>query len=75
MTARAILTLLAAAALALAGGRPVPAGTRGADELFWVPTVEQALEMAGRTGRPIFMLFYTCVGETSETYSGKSTVW
>ena len=59
----------------LAAAVPAQAGTRGADELFWVPTMEQALEMARETGRPIFMLFYTCVGETSETYSGRSTVW
>ena len=51
------------------------AGTRGADELFWVPTLEQALEMAGHTGRPIFLVHYTCVGEKSPTYSGKATVW
>lgn len=54
---------------------PARAGTRGADHLFWVPTVEQALEMAEATGRPIYLVFYTCVGETSETYSGQSTVW
>jgi hypothetical protein len=65
----ALVMLLALAAL------PTHAGTRGSDELFWVPTVEQALAMAEATGRPIFLLFYTCVGETSETYSGRSTVW
>lgn len=62
-------------AVCLAAVGPVRAGTRGADTLFWVPTVEQALEMAQATNRPIFMLFYTCVGETSTTYSGRSTVW
>jgi hypothetical protein len=51
------------------------AGTRGADELFWVPTFEQALEMAAHTGRPIFLVHYTCVGERSPTYSGKATVF
>jgi hypothetical protein len=51
------------------------AGTRGADELFWVPTFEQALEMASHTGRPIFLVHYTCVGERSPTYSGKATVF
>jgi hypothetical protein len=54
---------------------PAVAGTRGADELFWVPTWQQALEMAERTGRPIFMMHYTCVGERSPTYSGPATVW
>lgn len=51
------------------------AGTRGADELFWAPTWQQALAMAERTGRPIFMMHYTCVGERSPTYSGEATVW
>ena len=51
------------------------AGTRGADELFWAPTLEQALDMAARTGRPIFLVHYTCVGEASPTYSGRATVW
>jgi hypothetical protein len=54
---------------------PAQAGTRGADQLFWVPNMEQALAMARATKRPIFMMAYTCVGETSETYSGQSTVW
>jgi hypothetical protein len=54
---------------------PVLAGTRGADELFWTATLEQALEMAAETGRPIFLVHYTCVGEKSPTYSGKATVW
>ena len=35
----------------------------------------QALEMAAHTGRQIFLVHYTCVGERSPTYSGKSTVW
>jgi hypothetical protein len=69
------LLVLAAAVLCLISLRPAQAGTRGADELFWVPTMEQALEMAGATGRPIFMTYYTCVGEKSPTYAGKSTVW
>jgi hypothetical protein len=69
--------LLPAAALAACLSLPAsaPAGTRGADELFWVPTLEQALAMAGHTGRPIFLVHYTCVGEKSPTYSGQATVW
>ncbi len=55
--------------------RSAAAGTRGADELFWVPTLEQALDMAAQTGRHIFLVHYTCVGERSPTYSGKATVW
>ena len=35
---------------------------RGADELFWVPTLEQALEMAQATGRPLFAMGYSLVG-------------
>lgn len=54
---------------------PAGAGTRGADELFWAPTLEQALDMAAHTGRPIFLVHYTCVGDRSPTYSGKATVW
>jgi hypothetical protein len=50
-------------------------GTRGADELFWAPTLEQALAQAAHTGRPIFLVHYTCVGEKSVTYSGQTTVW
>ena len=44
------------------------ATVRGADELFWVPTLEQALEMAKATGRPIFMMGYSLVDERS-TYT------
>ena len=54
---------------------PLRAGTRGADELYWTPTLEQALAMARHTGRPIFLVHYTCVGQKSPTYSGKATVW
>jgi hypothetical protein len=61
--------VLAAAASAASGG------TRGSDELFWVPTWEQALAMAEHTDRPIFMMHYTCVGERSPTYAGEATVW
>jgi hypothetical protein len=64
--------------LALAAMAPAGAGTRGADELFWLPTIEQALEMAKSTRRPIFMTFYTCVGKQGRdtaTYTGKRTVW
>jgi len=35
---------------------------RGADELFWVPTLEQAIEMAQATGRPLFVMGYSLVG-------------
>jgi hypothetical protein len=51
------------------------AGTRGADELFWVPTFEQALAMAGHTGRPIFLVAYTCVDDSCATFSGRATAY
>ena len=44
------------------------APARGADELFWVPTLEQALEMSRDTGRPIFLMGYSLVGHGS-TYT------
>lgn len=57
--------------LSLSWGRPTEAGTRGSDELFWVPTIEQALEQAEATGRPVFVMTYTCVSGESETYAGE----
>jgi hypothetical protein len=41
---------------------------RGADELFWVPTLEQALDMAKVTGRPIFVMGYSLV-DNGTTYT------
>jgi hypothetical protein len=55
---------------ALWAGQQLP--VRGADELFWVPTLEQALEMAKSTGRPIFMMGYSLVDERS-TYTKLGT--
>jgi hypothetical protein len=46
------------------------AGTRGGDEIFWLPSFEQALEMADHTGQPIFLMFFTLVGKGCETYTG-----
>lgn len=39
--------------------------------MFWAPTLEQALDVATQTGRPIFLVHYTCVGAKSPTYSGQ----
>jgi hypothetical protein len=50
------------------------AATRGSDELFWCPTFDQALEMSAHTGKPIFLMFYTNVGQGCETFSGKGIV-
>lgn len=40
-----------------------PKPARGADELYWVPTLEQATAMAAATGRPIFLMGYSLVGD------------
>jgi len=32
-----------------------------ADDVFWVPTIDQAVEMAKATGRPIFSMGYSLV--------------
>ena len=59
-----LATLLLARSARAAGDAPA----RGADELFWVPTLEQALEMSRDTGRPIFLMGYSLVGDGS-TYT------
>ena len=41
---------------------------RGADEVFWVPTLEQALAMSQATGKPLFLMGYSLVGDGS-TYT------
>ena len=60
----ALLCLLAVASVA----SEKPAPVRGADELFWVPTLEQALEMSKATGRPLFLMGYSLVDNKS-TYT------
>ena len=62
--AAAIAAVLLAGALPAADSRVV----RGADELFWVPTLEQALDMARATGRPLFLMGYSLVPDGS-TYT------
>jgi len=49
-------------------GAETPTHVRGADELFLVPTLEQAQEMAAVTGRPMFLMGYSLVDEKS-TYT------
>ena len=70
---RLLIVLSAAALLSTtsfgADGAALPA--RGADELFWAPTLEQAREMAAATGRPIFLMGYSLVGDGS-TYTKAS---
>ena len=48
----------------------IPLIVRGADELYWVPTLEQAKAMSAATGRPIFLMGYSLVGDGS-TYDKK----
>lgn len=59
-----LLCLLTIAAVA----SETPGSVRGADELFWVPTLEQGLEMAKATGRPMFLMGYSLVDNKS-TYT------
>lgn len=49
-------------------GADEPSIVRGADELFWVPTLEQGLEMAAATGQPLFLMGYSLVDGRS-TYT------
>jgi hypothetical protein len=67
MLLRWFLVWLAGSQILAAAMNPA-AAVRGADELFWTPTLEQALEMAKATGRPIFMMGYSLVDERS-TYT------
>ena len=71
---RFLIVLFASALLPATGLRAdddVSVPARGADELFWVPTLEQAEEMAAATGRPIFLMGYSLVGDGS-TYTKAS---
>jgi hypothetical protein len=38
---------------------------RGADELFWVPTLERGIEAAGVTGKPFFVIGFSLVDQRS----------
>lgn len=60
-----VLAILRAASSGAAAESPV---VRGADELFWVPTLEQGLAMASATGRPLFLMGYSLVPDGS-TYT------
>ena len=39
-------------------------------DLFWVPTIDQAVEMAAATGKPIFSMGYSLVPDGT-TYTQK----
>lgn len=65
---RAVLSLVTAAVLAVPLAAAEAHVVRGADELFWVPTLEQGLAMAEATGRPLFLMGYSLVPNGS-TYT------
>ena len=73
-----LLRLFAGYLLVFAGSiRPILAqntnAARGPDEIFWVPTLEQALAMAKETGRPLFLMGYSLVSDgTTYTQFGDS---
>ena len=65
MLVRAVAFLM----LLLAGAASASTNVvRGADEIFWVPTLEQALKMSQATGKPLFLMGYSLVGDGS-TYT------
>ena len=64
----AVLSLSVAAFLAVPLAAAETHVVRGADELFWVPTLEQGLAMAETTGRPLFLMGYSLVPNGS-TYT------
>lgn len=77
VAAAALVTVLMTLPAAANGAAPQSPATapaarnapvRGADELYWTPTLEQALEMSAATGRPVFLMGYSLVGDGS-TYT------
>ena len=62
--------MLGFAAMAMVRGGDEPY-VRGSDQIFWVPTLEQALRMSRETGRSILLMGYTLVDEKAATYSYK----
>jgi hypothetical protein len=63
-----LFLVLACISLSAGGARGSTNVVRGADELFWVPTLEQAMDMARVTGKPLFLMGYSLVGDGS-TYT------
>jgi hypothetical protein len=62
-----LLVLLAAA------GQSQPLDVLESSDVFWVPTMDQAVEMAGATGKPIFSMGYSLVPDgTTYTRKGDS---
>ena len=53
--------------------KTAPRAVLEADEVFWVPTIDQAVEMAKATGKPIFSMGYSLVPDgTTYTKLGES---
>lgn len=66
--------LLLAGLSAAVGGQEErePDVVLGSAELFWVPTLDQAVEMARATGKPIFSMGYSLVPDgTTYTRAGE----
>ena len=58
--------------LLLAGAAPQSQGVDvlESSDLFWVPTIDQAVQMANATGKPIFSMGYSLVPDGT-TYTQK----
>ena len=71
-TAGSISLLLAVICLAPAGvaQQGQVADVLESSDLFWVPTLDQAVEMAAATGKPIFSMGYSLVPDGT-TYTQK----
>ena len=71
-TAGTMSLLLAALCLTPAGAVPQsrPTDVLESSDLFWVPTIDQAVEMAAATGKPIFSMGYSLVPDGT-TYTQK----
>ena len=61
----AVLAVLLAAA-----GQSQPLDVLESSDVFWVPTIDQAVEMARATGKPIFSMGYSLVPDGT-TYTRK----
>jgi len=68
---RPLLTLMLCFAGLVNGRAAEEPYVRGSDQIFWVPTLEQALRMSRDTGRSILLMGYTLVDEKAATYSYK----
>jgi len=62
------IPLVLAVVDAVAAGESARAVTRPADELFWVPTLDQAIAMGEANKVPIIAMGYSLVGDRS-TYT------